>query len=320
MERTLLVLVPQLNAHQRAGISKAAEAAGLTPVFCETYREALPYAETAEVIFSANADLLAHAPRLRWACTPTAGVDAFVKPGVFASLDAVLTNSSGAYGTTIAEHVIMVLLMLMRREMEYRKVVAQREWTRGLAVRSIHGSRITLLGTGDIGRSCAQRLSAFGPKALIGVNRSGQTDDAFDRVANLTELDTVLSQTDVLIMSLPGTAETKGVMSAQRLSRLPANAFLVNVGRGQAIDEAALEAKLRAGRLAGAALDVFEQEPLPRDSTLWNCPRLLITPHTAGNMTLGHTADLIVSTFVQNLERYGAGLPLLHLVDRGKGY
>ena len=133
-------------------------------------------------------------------------------------------------------------------------------------------------------------------------------------------LESVLQQTDLLILSLPDTPQTRGLLSADRLALLPRTAYLVNVGRGSAIDQRALETLLRAGHLSGAALDVFEQEPLPAESSLWDCPRLLITPHVAGNMTLDYTVEKIISQFLGDFDRYCNGLPPAHLVDRNIGY
>ena len=254
-------------------------------------------------------------------CCAFAGVEPLLVPGAFANPEALLTNASGAYGVTIAEHVVMVTLEIMRRQADYNRVVAAREWVRDLPIRSIRGSRVTLLGAGDIGREAAIRLRAFGPKRIIAVNRSGRdAGDMFDKTLPTSALDGVLPETDVLVMSLPGTAETAGIMDGRRLALMPKDAFLINVGRGSAIDEAALLALMQSGHLAGAALDVFEREPLPVDSPMWDCPRLLITTHIAGNMTLDYTVDRIVEMFLEDFGRYCAGMPLAHLVDREKGY
>ena len=275
----------------------------------------------AEILFTGMPDLPKYAPNLRWLCTPSAGVEPFVKPGVFASPDVLLTNSSGAYGTTIAEHIIMVTLELMRRQMDYTEIVRRREWRRDLPIRSIRNSRVTLLGTGDIGQEAAIRLRAFSPRSLTGVNRSGRNPgDLFDQVVRQDRLDDILPETDLLIMSLPGTPETDGLMSRERLALLPESAFIVNVGRGNAIDQRALAERLASGRLAGAALDVFEREPLPPEDALWDCPRLLITPHTAGNMTLDYTVERIMALFLEDFENYCAGRPLSRLVRRDRGY
>ena len=319
--KKLLVDIPLLTAAHRAAISDAAKARGCAAVFAESEAHALAEAADAEIIFAYNAALLRAAPKLKWLCVPSAGVESYLDPALYASPDAQLSNSSGAYGVTIAEHIVMVTLEMMRRQADYSALVARRQWRRDLPIRSIRGSRITLLGTGDIGREAALRLRAFAPASLVGVNRSGRDPGgAFDRVIPIAGLDARLPETDLLVMALPGTPETAGLMDARRLALLPEDAFLVNVGRGSAIDQAALIALMGRGRLAGAALDVFETEPLPPEDPLWSCPRVLITPHCAGNMTLGYTVDRITALFLEDFENYCDGRPLDRRVDRRAGY
>ena len=136
----------------------------------------------------------------------------------------------------------------------------------------------------------------------------------------VTELDAVLKETDLLAMSLPGTAETAGLLSKDRLALLPEGSYIVNVGRGSAIDEDALIEALNSGHLAGAALDVFRTEPIPKDSPLWTTRNLLITPHVAGNLTLTYTKNKNVEMFCEDLRNFAAGRPLKHLVDKRLGY
>ena len=320
MKRKLIVVNDALNDGHRALIHGAAEKNGFEALFFDTSAQALPFLADAEIVFGQSRTLAKNSPRLRWLCTPSAGIDQFTAPGAFASPDAVLTNSSGAYGVTIAEHIVMATLEMLRRQIDYAAIVSRREWVRNLPVRSIKGSRITLLGTGDIGREAAVRLRAFDPACLLGVNRSGKkTQGLFDRVISQEQLDSVLPETDILVISLPGTKETWHMLDARRLKLLPGQALVINVGRGTVIDQKALENELREGRLC-AALDVFEQEPLPPDDPLWDCPNLLIAPPVAGNMTLPYTKDRIVELFLEDFENYCAGRPLKRRVDLKKGY
>ena len=320
MKRKLIVSIAQLTQQHQNQIRRAAEEHGFEAQFFSSEAEALPALTDAEIVFGQSQLLAQNAPHLRWLCTPSAGVNQFIAPGTFASAQAVLTNSSGAYGVTIAEHIVMVTLEMMRRQQEYAQLVSHRKWMRDLPVRSIRASRIVLLGTGDIGQEAAIRLRAFSPACLIGINRSGRNPRGlFDRVLTPQELETVLPETDLLISSLPGTAQTQHMISEERLSLLPDGAFIVNVGRGNLFDQRALERELRAGRLH-AALDVFEQEPVPQNESIWDCPNLLITPHVAGNMTLPYTVDRIVSMFLEDFENYCAGRPLQRQIDLKKGY
>ena len=319
--KKLLVNIPALTGDHRAAIEKAAEIHGYEALFRESQAQALEAAKDAEIIFSADPALAGVAGALKWMCASFAGVDHFMGDGAFANPEALLTNSSGAYGVTIAEHIVMVALTIMRRQMEYDRAVQSRQWAGGLAIRSIRDSRIAILGAGDIGREAAVRLRAFGPKRIVALNRSGRdAGGLFDQTLPVSALDAVLPETDLLVMCMPGTPETRGIMDGRRLALLPRDAYLVNVGRGSAIDEAALVDLMRGGHLAGAALDVFAHEPLPPQDPLWDCPRLMITPHVAGNMTLGYTVDRIVEMFLEDFDLYCAGRPLRHLVDRKKGY
>ena len=316
MHRRLLVDIRELTAAQREAIAALARARGFEPRFREP-GEALA---DAEVYFGTDRAILQAAPGLRWMCVPWAGVDWYTGP-VAARGDVILSNSSGAYGVTIAEHVLMLTLELMRRQPEYQALMGRREWVRDLPVRAIRDSRITLLGTGDLGREIARRYRGFAPRCIVGVNRRGSAEPGlFDAVRPLAELDRTLEETDLLVLCLPGTPETAGLLSEARLKLLPDDAFLINVGRGSAIDQAALLRQLRAGRFAGAALDVFEREPLPPEDPAWTCPRLLITPHVAGNMTLPYTVERITALFLEDFSRYCDGLPLRRQIDLRRGY
>ena len=320
MERSLIVVMPHLPEKHALTIRTAAQRRGFACRFFETARESLPYLADAEVILGSDPFLSRNAPKLCWICTPFAGTDSFMADGAFARPAALLSNSSGAYGVAIAEHVVMVLLELLRRQPEYRAHIEAREWVRGLSIRSVFGSRVTLLGTGDVGRETARRLKGFCPNSVVGVNRSGRDSSGlFDRVVRREGLDGVLAETDVLLISLPGTRETHRMISEKQLGLLPDGAVLVNVGRGSVVDQAALERALRSGRLS-AALDVFESEPIPPDSTLWTAPCLIITPHVAGDTGLPYTVDRIVSLFLEDFENYCAGRPPARLVDREAGY
>lgn len=265
--------------------------------------------------------VLRHMAALKWFCASFAGVDRYVDEALYPHEGVLLTNSAGAYGVTIAEHILMVTLMLLRQMQPTQEAIRRREWLPPLPVRSICGSAITVLGTGDIGTSFARRAKAMGAKHICGVRRTMKpADPAFDAVTTLAELNTVLPTTDILVMALPSTGETAGVLSRERIALLPPQAIVINVGRGTAVDQQALAEALNAGHIAGAALDVFVPEPLPRDHFLWETKNLLITPHVAGNMSLGYTRDRDVEMFCQDLERFAAGQPLAHLVDRRRGY
>ena len=258
---------------------------------------------------------------LKWFCGSFAGVDAYLDDSLYPSPEVMLSNSSGAYGVTIAEHLIMVTLMLLRHEMTYCADAAAHRWGAVQPMRSIIGSTITVLGTGDIGTEFARRAKAMGAASIRGVRRTKKAaDPAFDAIYTHDELDALLSDTDILVMALPSTGETKNILSAGRIALLPPTAYVVNVGRGSAIDQPALVSALNDGRLAGAALDVFVEEPVPAGDPVWTARNLLLTPHISGQMSLGYTRDRNVALFCEDLERYGRGEKPLRLVDRRIGY
>jgi len=260
--------------------------------------------------------------QLKWFCASFAGVDRYVDEALYPHEGVLLSNSAGAYGVTIAEHIMMVTLMLLRQMPTVQEWMHRHDWSdEKPPMRSVCGSRITVLGAGDIGTNFARRAKALGAGHICGVSRSGRNPDpAYDRMLPQEQLDLVLPETEILVMALPSVADTVGILSRERIALLPRDAIVVNVGRGSAIDQEALMEALNAGRIAGAALDVVVPEPLPREHPLWSTRNLLLTPHISGNMSLGYTCDINVDMFCRDLENYAAGRPLEHRVDRKRGY
>ena len=293
MSRDICVYLEFLTPAHKAQIEKAARETGFSVHFfdLDQFEEARACLQHCEVLYAHDLALLKAAPAsLQWYCCSFAGVDIYCKdPSVFANPQCLLTNSSG-YGVTIAEHVVMVTLMLLRRMPEYEAVVRQHSWSRQLPIRSIRDSR------------------------------SGRPSADFDQVLPIPRLDEVLPETKILVMALPSTPETENILSRERIALLPPEAYVINVGRGTALDQDALTEALNSRRLAGAALDVMVPEPLPPDHPLWNARNLILTPHVSGNMTLGYTCDVNVEMFCRDLANYAAGRPLVNLVDRTLGY
>lgn len=283
--------------------------------------EALPACADAEIIYGGNPALVKAAPFLKWYNASSVGVDAYLKDSSLLKEDVILTNSAGAYGPSVSEHGLMTTLMVLRREWEYMQNVQNRIWRNDLMVGSIDGSYVTILGTGDIGTGYAEKVRACGAAHITGINRSGHpAGDVYDETAGMADLDAYLPLTDILFMCLPGTPETTGILSEERIAYMKKTAVIVNVGRGSAIDQKALIRALNEKRIGGAALDVFEKEPLPEDDPAWNTPGLLITTHTAGNMTAAVTRRKNAEQFLENLELYDQGLPMKHVVRRNLGY
>lgn len=308
MSGKIIAVNPFFTEEMKEKIRAAAAANGYTALIFASDEQALADLKDAEAATAYGTLLTREGKSLKWFHSMSAGIDAYLQKGNIANPDMILTHSVGAYGVTLSEHTIMMLLMLLRRQMEYGKAAAKHVWLKRMAVKGIIGSRITILGTGDIGRSLAVRLRAFGPDSITGVNRSGRGDEScFDRIAVRSELPEVLERTDILIMALPGGDETWHYIGQEELSFLPQSAVLINVGRGSCLDTRALETVLREGKLTAAALDVFESEPLPEDDSLWECPNLLITPHMAGGPTLSYTLSRITDQFCENLARFAKG-------------
>lgn len=317
----VIVLNNNLMPRHKKQIEDTASRISAKVLFIGDEKDITPEFADAQVFYGFGTNTARTSKDLKWLAVPSAGVDFLMHPGAFANEDCLLTNSSGAYGVSISEHMIAVTLMMMRKLTLVAEDDINGIWGPQRPQRSIKDSRITVLGTGDIGRAFARRVKAFEPKTLTGVSRSGICDEpCLDKMMKIEDLDSILPSTDLLAMSLPDTAATRGILSRRRMELLPNGAFIVNVGRGSAIDEDALADLLGSGHLAGAALDVFRTEPLPKDSPLWKTKNLLITPHVAGNLTLEYTLDTNVSMFCKNLQNFAEGRPLNNLIDRTKGY
>ena len=317
----VIVLSRVLEERHIEKIKKTAVEAGAVLCFVEDEKDIPEGFSDAEVLYGFGTEYARNNTALKWLCAPSAGVDYLMGEDAFANKECLLTNSSGAYGVTIAEHIITVSLMMMRKLTLTYEESLRGVWGSPKPQKSLKDCRITVLGTGDIGTCFAKRAKAFEPQRIVGVNRSGKCPDlCYDCISVISDLDQVLPETDLLVMSLPDTKETKGILSRERLSLLPKDAYIVNVGRGSAIDEEALAELLDKDELGGAALDVFQTEPLPSDSRLWKTKNLIITPHVAGNQTLKYTLDTNVDLFCEDLLNYAKGLPLKNLIDRTKGY
>ena len=322
MSEKIGVIIDFLTPAYEKQLRDAAARNGCEIVFFPSSRAAEGNVDDCTILYGhPSQKVIAGARKLKWHACCWAGVDRFCRDGLYQNPDCLLTNASGAYGVTIAEHAVMVSLMLLRRQMEYGEIIRAGGWdVLSGGIHSLHGARVTCLGTGDIGTEFARRVRAFHPASLTGVSRSGRANADFDAVYPVTELDQILPETDLLFMSLPSTPDTVSILNGMRMALLPEGAYVINVGRGTAIDQDALIAALDSGHLAGAALDVVVPEPLPADHPLRRAKNLLLTPHVAGNMTLGYTCQRNIEMFCENLDNFTAGRPLKHLVDRRRGY
>ena len=315
--KTVLVLLPVEQRHKEL---LEAAAPGWEFLYTPASKVAGGQLARANVIIgNLPAYRLPQCPALEWMQLNSAGAEAYCKPGVLGP-QVLLTNASGAYGLAIAEHMVGVTLMMMKNLHIYRDHQRDALWQNEGRVASIWGSTFLILGLGDIGGEFARRVRLLGGKA-VGLRRTpGDCPDWLDGLYTMEKLDELLPQADVVAMSLPGTPQTAGIMDRRRLGLMKPSAYLINVGRGNAVDTDALLQALEGGRLAGAALDVVEPEPLPPDHPLWACPRAVITPHAAGKFNLPETFERIVRISAENLAAYHQGRPLRSLVSRKSGY
>ncbi len=307
------------NKRTMAGV--AAEC-GFDIDFYATDAEAAGKVSDAEVIYCNSPALFKEMPRLRWCHSMSAGVGHFLAGGAFDSGRIILTNSSGSYGRAISEYVIMTTLMLMKRIPEYEEIIKERRWIHSMTIGSIADSSIAIIGTGDVGHSAALKYKALEAKRVVGFNRSGRQAEGFDEVFRIDQYEEVMSREkfDVLLLCVPGTPESEGLLSRERIAMLSEKTYVINVGRGMAIDQDALIDALNEGAIAGAALDVVYPEPLPEDHPLWTTRNLILTPHISGDMGLPYTVDLTVEIFCDNLRRYSRGEEMTHVVDINAGY
>ena len=258
------------------------------------------------------------APRLRWVQATSAGIGGFVQRTGLDRTDIVFTTAAGVHAVPLAEFALTGLLHVVKGVPHLRAQQAAHRWER-YATSSVRGRRAVVVGLGSIGRETVRLLAAVGLE-VVGVGRPGRTYEVPGavRVVGTDALDEVLGDADVLVLACPLTEETRGLLSRERIDALPRGAVVVNVARGQVLDEAALTDALVSGHLGGAALDVFEVEPLPAGSPLWNLENVLVSPHSAS--TLPQENEAVVDLFVDNLRRFLAGADLRNRYDATKGY
>lgn len=259
-------------------------------------------------------------PDLKWVQTPAAGVERLCGD-IYASDDVVLTNGSGAFGIDIAEYVVGGVLSLFRHFPTYCRAQDKHVWGREGVGRSIYDSTVCVIGCGNVGRTIASRMKALGAACVRGMDRTTEIEsDDFDELYLTSDPEHALAGADIVTVSLPSTPETQKLVSAAFFDCMNENTVFANVGRGVTVDQDALVEHLQAGKLAGAVLDVFEVEPLPDESPLWDMPNVVVTPHVAGWDDDLVNVRALFEIFRENLTRYFAGDELTHIVDRARGY
>jgi D-2-hydroxyacid dehydrogenase (NADP+) len=260
--------------------------------------------------------------KLRWIHSPAAAVHLLMIPEIVHS-EIVVTNSREINGVVVAEHVLAQIFVLAKclpqavREQQRHKWAQADIWAKH--PKEIAGSTLGLIGLGAIGREVAQRGKALSMRVLaVREDTSKPAPPGVDRVLGVGQFGDLLAESDYVVLAVPLTPQTQNLIAAPQLALMKPSACLINVGRGPVVDENALVDALRAGRLRGAALDVFAQEPLAADSPLWDLENVLITPHTAGLSE--RYWERQYELLKDNLQRFHAGSPMLSIVDKVRGY
>jgi phosphoglycerate dehydrogenase-like enzyme len=253
---------------------------------------------------------------LRWVHAASAGVDPLLFDELLAS-GVVLTNSRGVFDEPMAEYVLALVLAFAKDLPATVRWQEQRRW-RHRETERVTGARALVVGTGPIGRAVGRRLRAAGLR-VAGAGRTARPDDPdLGTVHASAELPAALAEADYVVLAAPLTEQTRGLIDAAALAAMKPTARLVNVGRGPLVVTDDLVAALAAGRIAGAALDVFPDEPLPTDSPLWTMPQVIVSPHMSGDV-VGWREEL-VDLFADNLQRWRHDQPLRNVVDKARGY
>jgi len=272
--------------------------------------------------WSLTPEQLALAPRLRWIYSPAAAVHGLLSPELAAS-SIVVTNASSVHGPVVAEHALALMLALAKRIPQSVRYQDQRIWAQQLLwddtprPRELSGATVALIGYGAIGTRLAELALAFGMKVLVVREHPEREHPAVEQF-HTDQLDSVLARSDFVVLAAPLTPKTRHMFDAGRIQRMKPTAYLINVSRGPLIDDAALIAALTSKSIGGAALDVFDREPLPADSPYWTLQNVLITPHSAA--LTERLWERHYALFSANLKRFLAGQPLVGVVDKSAGY
>lgn len=325
-ERAKLVfLAGPMPEAERAAM--AAAAPNVTIVTVANRDEALGRAAEAHGVDArfATPELIARAPHLVWVQAMSAGVDHLLANKALSGSDRiVLTNMRAVHGPAIADHAMAMLLTLTRNMKQHLRNQAEGNWPRddgpegGGRATALAGKTMLVVGLGGIGTEIAQRAGGFGMR-VIATRRTDTPSPAFvQKTGKPEDLMSMLPEADVVAICVPLTSETKGLIGRDALAKMKPSAILINIARGKVIDTGALVEALRSQKVGGACLDVTDPEPLPADHPLWKMPNVVITPHTAADAEV--TDQRRWALFRENVRRFGAGEPLMNVVDKRAGY
>ncbi len=279
----------------------------------------------ADVLFgwSIRPAQFARAQRLRWIHSSAAAVHQLMFPELVVS-DVVVTNARSVHAPVVAEHALALIFALSKRLpqcMDFQRAstwAQQAIFTEKPTVREVKGATVALIGMGGIGREFTRRARSLGMKVIAIREHPEKGSDGADEVFGRDQLHPVLGRADFVLLAAPLTSATQHVIDTAALAAMRPDAYLINVGRGPLIDDDALIAALKQDRIAGAALDVFAEEPLPADSPYWHLKNVLITPHIAA--VTEKLWERHYALIAENLKLSLAGKPLQGIVDKSKGY
>ncbi|HUX87422.1 MAG TPA: D-2-hydroxyacid dehydrogenase [Chloroflexota bacterium] len=287
----------------------------------EEYSAMLPEVDAAVTGFGLSPEQLASATHLRWLQNMGAGVERLLTPELRQS-DLIITATKGPMGVLMAEHVVTLMLALARDLPAFFGDQQARRWRRYPSerrpAREMAGRTMLVLGVGAVGREVARMCKLGFQMQVLGYARSHQDCPHIDCYVTPDDLPSALGEADVVSLSLPVTPATLRIIDAAALAKFKSGAFLINVARGQLVDQNALIAALQSGQLGGAGLDAFAEEPLPPESPLWDMPNVIVTPHTSA--ITDRLGDHFVDFWAENLRRFADGETLLGLVDKAAGY
>ncbi len=279
-------------------------------------------AATAFVGFTFPEPLFAQAKQLRWIHSASAGIEANLFPALVES-DVILTNSTGLHEICIPEHVLALLFAFARNLTAAFRLKQERRWDRieplrHGGIREISGANLAILGAGPIGVALAGKAAALGLHVRVLRRRAGKPVAGAEQVVGPEALHGLLGWAHYVVLAVPLTAQTRHLIGASELRAMRSDAILINIARGDVVDQAALVDALRAGTIAGAGLDVATPEPLPPEDPLWELPNVILTPHISGYLR-GYFPG-VLAIFADNLARFVAGTPLHNVVDKRLGY
>ena len=256
------------------------------------------------------------APNLKWIHVISAGVN-HLSPFDWMKNNLILTNSSGVHSKKAGEFGLMSILMLQNQMTKIVTNQKNKEFVTLLS-KPIDGFKVVVVGTGSLGGSMIKHVSKLGAE-VIGVNRKGNDVEGCSKVITFDKLDEVLPSADFLYLAVPETEETKGLINKTRLDSLKSTCGIVNIGRHSVLDYKTLRIKLEKNEIAGAILDVFSHEPIPKDSYLWDTPNLIITPHISSD-SQGNYIEMVLKIFFKNLKLFLEKKELINQIDRKLGY